>query len=107
MMPGMMVLPATSMRAAHRRAPHRARRPDRGDAVAFDQHGAILDDARRWRPERSAGADIVMMRAPTSAIEPDGMSLVTVKPIGIPWSRARRPSPARSTKVKGACRDRA
>jgi hypothetical protein len=30
--------------------------------------------------------DIVMMRAPTSAIDPDGLSVFTVNPIGVPFA---------------------
>ena len=87
MMPGMIVLPLTSIlrRAGGNR--HRRRRADRGDAIALDEDRGVLDHA--GRALNRTGGDrfaIVITRAPTSATVPDGMSLFTVKPIGTPFA---------------------
>ena len=93
-MPGMMVLPVTSMRFAFAgiatSAPMAVIVLPSTTIVPFSMTPAVpLKGLTRGpRPERLAllSPAAVMIRAPTSAIVPSGASLFTVNPIGVPFA---------------------
>ena len=86
MIPGMIVLPFTSTRVAPAGSETEADGP-----IAVIRLPSTITVAFSMTPGvpwigPAAIPAIVITRAPTSATEPDGMSLFTVKPIGTPFA---------------------